>query len=256
MRVRLRQYEGPLDLLVDLIESQEFDIWDIPIAQITDQYLAYLARMEEARLEIGSEFLVMAATLLAIKARMLLPPPPSASPEVEEADDPRRVLALRLAEYQRFRRAAAGLDALLVKRGVVAGRGAPPPRGRTLYANPVGKATVADLVEAYVRLLEAARSQSPAWRLPEATVTVEERATQLLTQLERQLRVSFSSLVSKGASRRLVIVTFLAMLEVVRQGLAVMMQAAPFEPIWLERASDGPADAAGSENAVQAEGEG
>lgn len=242
VRIRLRQYEGPLHLLVDLIESQELDIWDIPIAQITDQYLAYLAEMHEQSLDIGGEFLVMAATLLVLKARMLLPPTEERQTEDDEGPDPRQLLTQRLAEYQRFRRAAAGLDALLRERGVVTGRGVPPPPGRTYYTRPAGNATVADLARAYAHVLEALREEPPSWAPPEPTISVEERSLQLVNRLQKEVRLQFPELFRGERDRRVVVVTFLALLELVRQGFAVAVQSAPREPIWVERSEERESD--------------
>lgn len=236
--VRLPYYEGPLALLVHLIESQELDIWNIPIAQITDQYLAYLAAMEELNLEIGGEFLVMAATLLAIKAHMLLPreEPTDEAPPEEPEEDPRDELVRRLLEYRKFREAGRYLAERLGARGIVAGRGAPPPPGTVRYADPAGNATVADLVRAYQRVLEAGKEAQPL-PLPRYTVTVEDRVEEILRLFRRQKRVCFLSLCKPG-DRRHVVVTFLAILELVRQGVAVVQQEGLFGPITLERVEE------------------
>lgn len=239
--VRLEFYEGPLALLVHLIESQELDIWNIPIAQITEQYLAYLAAMEELNLEIGGEFLVMAATLLAIKAHMLLPQ--ETSPEdfddgwEEEPVDPREELVQRLLEYRQFREAARGLAKLLDARGIVAGRGTPPPPGSVRYTNPVGKATVDDLAEALAKLLDPTKEPRPL-PLPRYTVSLEERVEQVLDLFKRKKRFSFASL-CKGGDRRFTVVTFLAVLELIRKGAASVTQPEIFGPITIERVEDG-----------------
>lgn len=237
--VRLPQYEGPLELLVHLIESQEFDIWNIPIARITDQYMAYLARMDELNLDIGGEFIVMAATLLAIKARMLMPEPPreaAQDPDLEMGD-PREVLARKLAEYKKFRKAAHSLNALLAKRGTIAGRGAPAPRGRVRYESPAGKATKADLIRAYQHLIEALQAETPEIVRPAPVeITVEERSAQLLDRLGKEMRVQFAALFGKeNHSRRFVVITFLAVLEMIRHGMIIAEQKDPFGPIWIEQ---------------------
>jgi segregation and condensation protein A len=103
---KLQVFEGPLDLLLHLIQKQEIDIYDIPVAEITDQYLSHLWAMEQLDLEVTSEFLVMAATLLSIKAKMLLPKPPLQDENAEETIDPREELVLRLLEYKRYKEAA------------------------------------------------------------------------------------------------------------------------------------------------------
>lgn len=238
--VRLDFYEGPLALLVHLIESQELDIWNIPIAEITDQYLGYLAAMEELNLEIGGEFLVMAATLLAIKAQMLLPQEQSLDLDdgwEEEHYDPREELVQRLLEYRQFREAARNLAEHLAARGVVACRGTPPPPGSVRYTNPVGKATVQDLATALTRLLDDSSGPKPL-PLPRYTVTLEERVEQVLRLFKRKKRVSFASLCKRG-DRRFTVVTFLAILELIRKGAASATQPEIFGPITIERVEDG-----------------
>lgn len=241
--VRLPQYEGPLELLVHLIESQKFDIWDIPIARITDQYIAYLAQMDQLNLDIGGEFIVMAATLLAIKARMLMPEPPreEGAEQQDEPADPREVLARKLAEYKKFRKAAHGLDALLAQRGIVAGRGSPPPRGRVRYEPPAGKATTADLTQAFKQAIEALEAKTPEIVRPAPVeITVEERSEQLIARLREEMRIQFEALFgNEKCSRRYIVITFLAVLELVRHGLIVAEQNEPFGPIWLEQPQGG-----------------
>lgn len=234
--IRLQLYEGPLALLVDLIEAREIDIWNIPIAEITEQYLAYLATMEELNLEIGGEFIVMAATLLAIKARMLLPqedPVDDLDWAEDEAEDPRAELVRRLLEYRQFRDAGRALGERLNERGIVAGRGAPAPPGTVRYVNPVGKATVMDLARAYQRLLESLEASEPKVPLPQTTVTLEERVEQVLDAVRRSGLVPFDTLCRKK-DRRFVVVTFLAVLELVRQGAARALQSNVFGPIMIQ----------------------
>ncbi len=241
--VRLPQYEGPLELLVHLIESQQFDIWDIPISRITDQYMAYLAQMDQLNLDIGGEFIVMAATLLAIKARMLMPKPPREEDAAhdEEPIDPREILARKLAEYKKFRKAAHALDALLAERGIVAGRGCPPPPGRVRYEPPAGKATLNDLARAYRQAIEALQAKAPEIVRPAPVeITVEERSEQLMERIRKELRVQFDALFgSEKHSRRYIVITFLAVLELVRHGFIVAEQNEPFGPIWLEQPQGG-----------------
>lgn len=237
--VRLEFYEGPLALLVHLIESQELDIWNIPIATITDQYLSYLATMEELNLEIGGEFLVMAATLLAIKAHMLLPRDEyedDAGIYEDDPEDPRDELIRRLLEYRQFREAGRMLSQRLDERGVVAGRGAPPPPGSVRFANPVGKLTSSDLAKAMQRLLEAEVESKPL-PLPRYAISVEDRVEQVLKVFERQKKVSFMALCERG-DRRFTVVTFLAVLELIRKGAAIALQTDTFGPITIESRED------------------
>lgn len=243
-RVRLQVYEGPLELLVHLIESQEIDIWDIPVAHITDQYLDYLATLRELNLEVGGEFLVMAATLLAIKARMLLPESDAeeAAAALDEEEDPREELIRRLVEYRRFRRAGRALDDHLKGRGVVAGRGSPPQRGQVVYTHPIGSVTLFDLVRAFRQVLEAqAREPRPFVHPAVREITVEERFVEVLRIFHERSSVSLYDLFSSTKSRSYIVVTFLAVLEVLRRGIAVANQPDPFGPILLDRHGDPPA---------------
>lgn len=233
--VRLQYYEGPLALLVDLIESQELDIWNIPIARITQQYLGYLASLEEKNLEVGGEFLVMAATLLAIKARMLLPQeqPDDEVTAAEEEEDPREELVRRLIEYRQFREAGRMLAQRLQARGVVVGRGSPAPPGSVRYVNPVGDTVAKDLARALQNILEAAAEPEPTIRIPANNVSLEERVDQIMQAVHRSGLVPFHSLCKKG-DRRYIVVTFLAVLELIRQGAAVASQSDVFGPITVQ----------------------
>jgi len=126
-RVRAGEFEGPLDLLLHLVRINEVDIADIPIVTITEQYQSYLEAMQQLSLEVAGEYLVMAATLMHIKSRMLLPPDPVSEEEGEEAEDPRAELAQQLIEYQRFKQAAENLQAMDSRRSLIWTREGVPP---------------------------------------------------------------------------------------------------------------------------------
>ena len=227
-RFQLDIFEGPLDLLLHLIKKNEVDVHDIPIATITDQYLAYLDLFEQLNLDVAGEYLVMAATLMQIKSRLLLPP---AEGDEEEEDDPRAELAQQLEEYQRFRAAAGQLgDRDRLDRDVF--RRAP----ETLEHGerdlpPLRELDLADLVEALREVLK---------RLPEdkAHEIVGERVAirpRILLVLER-LRagyVRFDELFDAATTRREVIVTFLALLELVKMRAVRALQSERFGPILL-----------------------
>lgn len=233
--MRVPYYEGPLALLVHLIESQQLDVRNIPIARITDQYLQYLASMEEMNLDIGGEFLVMAATLLAIKARMLLPKEDEQNePANEEEEDPREQLVQRLLEYRKFRRAGIALSKRLEKRGVVAGRGMPAKRGTIRFTNPVGRATLHDVAAAYRAVLAAEERSEPDFHLPTQTVSIEERTQHVMRAVQSSGLVSFDTLCNT-TNRRVIIVTFMAVLELIRQGVATVMQSDTFAPIVVQK---------------------
>ncbi len=223
MRVDLASFSGPLDLLLHLIRKNKIDILDIPMAEITRQYLEYLKVMREVMdLEVASEFLVMAATLIHIKSRMLLPPEEGAEGEEgEEGVDPREELVRRLLEYQKYRRAAEDLDLRpALGRDVFLHPPEAPPEGEgeegqepeALYR----EAGVFHLVDAFSRVLEAAEKRQPvqleleAFHLQDAVHLLEGRFRQ-----ERDLR--FEDLFSAADSRRRVITIFLALLELIKR---------------------------------------
>jgi segregation and condensation protein A len=211
-KVQLEIFEGPLDLLLHLIKKNEVSITDIPIATITEQYLATLELMQNLNLDVAGEFLVMAATLIHIKSRMLLPPSEDAEEE-EEGADPREELVRRLIEYRRFKDAAAQLEQReMLTRDVFVRSGAP---GEEASFPGFREVSVFELLTALRRVLE---------RLPKDNVhevsldkiTVREKMTLLLDTLRAQGQVLFEALFSEAKSRMEVIVTFLAMLELVK----------------------------------------
>ncbi len=215
-QVRLQQFEGPLDLLLHLIREQELDIYDIPIAQVTDQYLLYLQRMEELDLDIAGDFLVMAATLIELKSRMLLPRPPA--PAEEEGPDPRAELVERLLEYEKYREVAALLRdqeetcRLLYSRTVEVDPEELPPV-------PSGAVTTADLLAALKRVLERADTrEEPAAVIPRRRITLRLKMGEILRRVrEGGGRLVFRDLFSPERTRTEVVVAFLALLELLRQ---------------------------------------
>lgn len=232
-QVRLPVFEGPFELLFHLIEQEEVAIWDIPIARIAEQYLEYIATMQELDLELAGEFLVMAATLLAIKARLLLPQPEADEAATEEAVDPRMELVARLLEYRRFREAAHELSQLGAGRDRLFARGyTPPPVGLApLYTRPIGKATISDLAHAMRVVLEAYQPPPPTVAVPRRRLTVEGRVADLQAMFARNPFCSFHSLLPKRPTRQDVVVTFLALLELIRRGMLRAKQPTPFGSI-------------------------
>ncbi|HXG52269.1 MAG TPA: segregation/condensation protein A [candidate division Zixibacteria bacterium] len=240
-RVQLEIFEGPLDLLLHLIKKNEVSITDIPIATITEQYLAALELMQSLNLDVAGEFLVMAATLVHIKSRMLLPAGEE-EPDEEEGDDPREELVRRLLEYQRFKEAADQLERREILARDVFTRAAPPVE----EVGPPGfrELSVIELVAALQRVLE---------RLPKDAVhevvlekiTVREKMTLLLDRLRREGRLLFESCFDAAASRMEVVVTFLAMLELVKMRVIRIFQEAIAAPILIEPAAQ--MEAAGEE---------
>jgi segregation and condensation protein A len=230
--VRLDNFEGPLDLLLHLIKKHEMDIYDIPIAEITAQYLATLDAMQSLNLDVAGEFLVMAATLLQIKSRLLLPQPEEEAAE-EEEEDPRAELVRRLLEYQKYKEAALSLDGRPQLGREVFARVAAMPEPDTAAADGGFEAVgIYELVEA----LRAVLAEAPPEVFHEVDVerlSVTERVTAILSQLEGRQSLAFGDLFEERPARPQVVVTFLALLELVRLRLVKLMQNARFGPIWL-----------------------
>jgi len=221
--VRLAVFEGPLDLLLHLIEREELDITRVSLAQVTDQYLEYLSLLEEINAEILADFLVVAAKLLLIKSEMLLPRPPGV-PGEEEEEDVGDELARQLIEYKKFKEAALELRQReeMGLRAYV--RVAPLPKlDRPLE---LGDVSLADLVEAVQRALDV-RPPLPSVSgvVTPFTITVAEKMAFIEEILERQRQVSFNRLLAQAASRLEIIVTLMAVLELIKlKGIEVQQE--------------------------------
>jgi len=234
--VSLPMFEGPLDLLLHLIKKNEVQITDIPIATITDQYLALLDELPELNLDGAGEYLVMAATLTYIKSRMLLPTPPE---DEEAAEDPRAELVQQLVEYQRFREVAVALgDRQVLNRDVFAGGGETPEPGPDGEEPPaVRDASLGDLLDALRDVLRRLRPPSAHEVRPES-LSIEECVTRIFAHFALGDRVPFASLFGAEAHRAEVIVTFLALLELIRLRVVRACQPERFGEIVLELAVD------------------
>jgi len=239
VRIETLDFEGPLDLLVYLVQKNEVDIWDIPIALITEQFLAYLQGMTRERLEGAGEFLLMAATLLRIKSQLLLPRPEVA--DDEEIEDPRRELVLKILEYQQFREIADQLrDREAAGRLVY-------PRGDQEWIDeletavtapePENRVTLSDLLRAFTLLMEEAR-RDRVHRLEPVTVTIEEKTDLVRERLRRDGQTNFRDLFVPGEPRAHWIVTFVALLEMVREGEIRLRQGETFGEIHVYPAGD------------------
>jgi segregation and condensation protein A len=227
--VKLDQFEGPLDLLIHLIKKNEVNIYDIPIATITAQYLEYLALMRELDLDVAGEFLVMAATLIHIKSRMLLPRPDPTQEDPEE--DPREALVRRLLEHQRYRQAAE----LLHERETLREAQWQRPDGRVVPIageeyEPELEVDLFSLIAAFRAVLERAK-QRPRVELPAEQIPIETRIEQLLARLSESEACGFEDLFEDVSSKGDLIVTFLALLEMIRLKVVRVFQAGSFGPI-------------------------
>jgi segregation and condensation protein A len=232
-RVQLEIFEGPLDLLLHLIKKNEVSITDIPIAAITEQYLATLEVIQSLNLDVAGEFLVMAATLVHIKSRMLLPAGDDVAEEDEDGEDPREELVRRLLEYQRFKDAAEQLGQReILARDVFIRSGTPTEE---VPVPNLREVSVFELLTALKRVLE----RFPKDNVHEVTldkITVREKMTLLLDTLRAQSRVLFDSLFAEVKTRMEVVVTFLAMLELVKARAIRIFQDELGGPIQIEAA--------------------
>ena len=241
--VRLDNFEGPLDLLVHLIRRHEIDIYDIPIALVTEQYLEYLELMQELDLDVAGEFLVMAATLIQIKARMLVPRPEAAEEEAD-AGDPRDALVQRLLEHEKYKAAAELLHERQTERSAQWTR--PDSRVEDIAGQPIEREIEVDLfslLQAFQAVMARARERRPL-ELPEELVSIERRIEQLQARLSEKEACGFEELFEEDRSRSELVTTFLALLEMVRLKLVRLFQSGPFAPIRVYRRAR-PADAPG-----------
>jgi segregation and condensation protein A len=233
--VRLQNFEGPLDLLLHLIRKHEVDIYDIPIALVTKQYLDYLELMQELDLDVVVEFLVMAATLIHIKSRTLLPRPDPTQDDPEE--DPRDALVRRLLEHQKFKAAAELLHEREIQRSAQWGR----PDGRVAEVvgdapEPEVEVDLFSLMAAFRQVLERAR-QRPVVLLPPEQMSIETRIEQLLARLSDTVACGFEDLFHDVQTRGGMVVTFLALLEMIRLKVVRVYQQASCGPIRVYRRS-------------------
>jgi len=229
-KVRLKQFEGPLDLLLHLIRRDKINIYDIPISHITSEYLAYIEIMRELELEIAGEFFVMAATLIRIKAQMLLP---RRSSEDEEEEDPRDELVKNLLEYRRFKEAAYQLAQREEERRKIFTRPSIRPLKLESYEEDPG-ITVFDLIDAFRSVIENLREE-PIYTIERETIRIEEKMDLIMDAINTRGEILFSELFSGGFSKQDIIVTFLAILELVRLGEIQARQMNNSSDIWLYR---------------------
>lgn len=231
--VILEAFEGPLDLLLYLIRRKNLDILDIPVAEVTEQYMSYIDVLTSLRLELAGDYLVMAATLAELKSRMLLP---RRSEDSEEEEDPRAELVRRLLEYEVFQKAAEGIDEL-------------PRVDRDIFVVSVDrsdepteaeppKVELRELLVAFAEVLERDNLRSPH-AIDVESLSVRERMTNLLSLLSsREGYLSFLDLIDASEHREGAVVTLLALLELLRDGLVLVVQRASYEPIFVARARE------------------
>jgi segregation and condensation protein A len=253
LNFQLEQYEGPLDLLLDLIRKNQINIYDIPIAQITAQYMAYMEKASALDFELSSEFVYMAATLIHIKSKTLLPKDPELE-KMEQEDDPRRELVERLLEHEKYKNAA---EMLQQKRLLEEAAWSNPQIRQFLtedeVLNPGLDVTLFDLVKTFQVVLERAKNR-PTYDIVQEDVTVPDMIRYLrtvLTELPSGGQVSATELFEQQRSRRAMLCLFLAILELVKRQAVNLQQNAAFDDI-LICAAEGFDEAVSSEAAIAA----
>jgi len=225
-RIELESFQGPLDLLLHLIKKNELDIYDIPVAEISKQYLSYLEVMRELNLDVASEFLVMASTLIHLKSRMLLPP--EEEEEEEEGEDPREELVRRLLEYQKYRKAAEEL-------------GSRPALGRDVFARPEDEvtspgedtyieATMFQLMDALQRVITEAEKRKPH-EITRDAYSIEEGIGHIESLIAEKGSIRFGDLFAGQESRRQIVTIFLGVLDLIKRGRISAVQEDQYAPL-------------------------
>ena len=237
LEVFLEAFEGPLDLLLYLIRRQNIDILEIPVAEITKQYMGYVELMKVVRLELAAEYLVMAAMLAEIKSRMLLP---RQAEDEDEEHDPRAELIRRLQEYERFKQAAEDIDSLsrVGRDTQLASAVVPPVQNRRAHPE-------VDMQELLLALSEVLRRADmfESHQVTREILSTRERMAEVLDRLKGQAFVPFVSLFTAAEGKLGVVVTFMAVLELVKEQLIDLVQGDAFSPIHVKvRGDDVPAD--------------
>jgi len=236
-KVKLEIFEGPLDLLLYLINKEEIDIYDIPIAKITDQYLEYLEVLKLLDLNIAGEFLVMAATLIHIKSKMLLPPEQTEGEEKEEAD-PRAELVKRLLEYKKFKEAASELSSMESQQKHYFSRVGPGIDIEDLKdKDDFFEASLFDLITAFTKVLKDIPKEI-FYQVIKDEFTVSEKIHDILHILVERNKIIFTELFNKAKNKFEIITTFLALLELIKMKEIVVMQAGQFGEIEIMRNTD------------------
>ena len=233
--IKINVFEGPYDLLLFLIKRGEIDVYDIPIAKICKEYLEYIEFIQSLDLEIAGEFIVMAATLMRIKARMLLP---VYVEEEEEIEDPRRELVQNLLEYQRIKNASEQFEQLERQRSHYFPHGNPAKDSgmetETEYLDM--QMSVYELVAAFNAIIKEEKEERFHYIQPEP-FTVQEKMDEILRLLDTQERISFRQLLMDYRETIIVVINFLAILELAKRRMIRVSQAHPFKNIWIYKQS-------------------
>lgn len=254
-RVQLENFEGPLDLLLHLIQQHELDVMNIPIAFVTEKYLEYILLMQEVNIDIASEYLVMAATLTHIKSKLLLPPDPSAVEEEEHEteDDPRLELVRRLLEYQKYKLVAQQLADRSIFGRDVFGRGLAGPQAEGQA--PLAPISLFKLLDSFQVVLRRAKTQIDH-EIQLDRLSISDRINQLADVLRERAKLTFEELFDGQTTRAELVVTFLALLEMTRLRMTRLSQDEALGPIFVELAVRDDEAMAMAEAATHSLGEG
>jgi len=229
--IHLDAFEGPLDLLLHLIKKEEIDIWNIPIALITEQYLQYLQIMKELNINVAGEWVMMASTLILIKSKMLLPKDPVTEIPVEESDDPRTELVYQLLEHQKFKNAA---EMLYTREEVENAVWNKPPAEILDESDEVVAVTLFDLLRAFNEVVQRFESQR-VLEVEQEEVSIEQKIADLRRLFMIHDKLLFSTFFTQIRSKKHLIVTFLALLELVRLHEIWLYQQKAFDEIHISR---------------------
>jgi segregation and condensation protein A len=234
MTIHLDAFDGPLDLLLHLIKKEEVDIWNIPIAHITEQYLDYLKLMKDLNINVAGEWLMMAATLIYIKSRMLVPQPPAQGNQEEEAEDPRNELVYQLLEHQKFKNAA---EMLYTREEVENSVWNKPPSEVLEEGEDVVAVTLFDLLRAFNEVVKRFENQR-VMEVAQEEVSIEQKVADIRNLFLVHDTLLFSALFAQARSKRHLIVTFLALLELVRLHEIWLYQKKAFEEIEISKVKE------------------
>lgn len=233
-KVKLEVFEGPLDLLLYLIKRDEVDIYDITLERITAQYLEFMEAFHVLDLEVAGEFVVMAANLIYLKSRALLPVSVQPPEEEAEEEDPRWELVRQLLEYKKFKEAAAHLHEREVKQEGLFAR--VPEKPEAVAERPLGDVSVFDLINAFNSILKRINQKENVREIFEENFTVGDKIDLILKMISHGVPLKFTELFTDAASRSEIVVTFLALLELIRLKQLRVVQEEPFGEIEVRKA--------------------
>lgn len=237
-KVKLEIFEGPLDLLLYLIKQDEIDIYEISLERITGQYLEYLQAFKELNIDVAGEFVVMAANLIYLKSRSLLPADQQPPDEDAEEDDPRWDLIRQLIEYKKFKEAALLLHTRALEQERVFARSGTGPGAIATAPLPLGEVGIFQLINAFQTVIRRVEAREDLREIFGEHFTVSDKIDSILRRVSDGLPLKFSELFATMASRVEIVVTFLALLELIRLKQVLVTQATPFDEIEIASASN------------------